>query len=265
MYPEIFNIATPEFLQGLLPARLVFHSYGLMIALGMVTVYQFCLPRVKKYNVDATQLTNLFYLAFASAFIGGKVFYYLQSPQKYINNPQLIFKNLGSGFVFYGSLLFTVPAILFWLKRKKIPLRGFLDILAFVGPIIHTFGRMGCFLVGCCYGKQCDSGLGITFTNTLSKAKPLGTPLYPTQLFDIAVNLSILAVLYFLNKQKKFEGQLFLVYLMMYAVGRSVVEVYRGDAERGFVFGPVSHSQFIAILMVLGSLYFYFRWGKDKN
>ncbi len=260
MYPEIFNIATPEFLRGILPDRLVFHSYGLMIALGLLTVYKFCLPRVKKHGIDATQLTNLFYLAFASAFLGGKIFYYLQNPQKYVDNPQLIFKNIGAGFVFYGSLLFAVPTIIYWVKRKKIPLRNFLDILAFVGPIIHTFGRMGCLLVGCCYGLQCDNGLGITFTNTLSKAKPLGTPLYPTQLFDIAVNLSIIATLYFLNKKKKFEGQLFLVYLMMYAVGRSVVEMYRGDAERGFIFGQISHSQFIAMFLVIGCALVYRKW-----
>ena len=196
MYPEIFNIATPEFLRGILPDRLIFHSYGLMIALGMLAVYSFCLPRVRKYGVDSSKLTNMFYLAFISAFIGGKIFYYLQDPQKYIENPRLIFQNIGSGFVFYGSLLFAVPAIMLWVKKNKIPLRSFLDILAFVGPIVHSFGRMGCFLVGCCYGRACESPIGITFTDELSKAKPLGTALYPTQLFDIAVNLIIIAVLY---------------------------------------------------------------------
>ena len=89
-------------------------------------------------------------------------------------------------------------------------------------------------------------------------------PLYPTQLFDIGVNLIILLVVIFLRKKKQFEGQLFLIYLMLYAVGRSIVENYRGDDARGFLFdGLLSHSQFIAIVIILVCTFVWRKWRKD--
>lgn len=265
MYPELIKFATPEFLRSLLPDQLIIHSYGFMIAVGMITVYFFCIPRVKKYKVDKDQLSNLFSLTFFAAFVGGKLFYYLEDLGKYIEEPSLMFHNMGSGFVFFGSLIFAVPFIIYWLKKRSIPIRGFLDILAFVGPMVHGFGRIGCLLAGCCYGKVCDSAIGISFTNELAKARPLNTPLYPTQLFDIVINILILLTLFYFDKRKKFEGQLFLIYIIMYAIGRSIVEIYRGDEARGFIFGQFSHSQLIAVLLVIGSLIIWKYWSSKPQ
>jgi phosphatidylglycerol:prolipoprotein diacylglycerol transferase len=166
--------------------------------------------------------------------------------------------------VFYGSLIFTVPTIIFWLRKKQVKVRPFMDILAFAAPILHSFGRVGCFLAGCCHGKACDSWLGVTFSHPDTLADFKNVPLYPTQLFDIGVNLIILLVVIFLRKKKQFEGQLFLIYLMLYAVGRSIVENYRGDDARGFLFdGLLSHSQFIAIVIILVCTFVWRKWRKD--
>jgi phosphatidylglycerol:prolipoprotein diacylglycerol transferase len=170
---------------------------------------------------------------------------------------------MGGGFVFYGSLIFAIPTIVWWLRKEKIPVRPFLDILAFIGPVVHSFGRVGCFLAGCCHGKVCDSWMGVTFSNPDSLAAIKNQPLYPTQLFDIVVNLTILGVIFLVQKKQKFDGQLFLIYLMMYAVGRSIVEMYRGDDARGFLFdGAVSHSQFIAACIIVISLVVWEKWSK---
>lgn len=235
-----------------------------MIMLGVLTVYFFMKPRVKKYGMDGDGLSNLIFIAFIAAFAGGKILYYLQSPSTYIEDPSRMLDNLGNGFVFYGSLIATIPVILILLKRKGIPLKEFLDILAFVGPIVHSFGRMGCFLAGCCYGKVCQSGFGITFTNSLSKA-PLNKALHPTQLYDILVNILILVTLFYLEKKKAFNGQLFLIYIVMYAVGRSIVEIYRGDEERGFIIGQLSYSQFIAILLSGAAAIAWMQWRKKPK
>ena len=121
----------------------------------------------------------------------------------------------------------------------------------------------GLLSAGCCHGKACSNFLGVTFSHPDSLANPKNIPLYPTQLFDIGINIIILLVLFWIEKRQKFSGQLMLLYLMMYAVGRSINELYRGDEERGFVLGGLlSHSQFIAICIFAICTVVWFRWRK---
>jgi phosphatidylglycerol:prolipoprotein diacylglycerol transferase len=263
MFPKLFTIAIPEFLQGFLPPYLTLHSYGLLIALGIVAAFYITLRKSKKFGVDMDKLSSLFIWVIVAAFVGGKLFFFLEDIDKYVSNPAAIRGAMGGGFVFYGSLIFAIPTIVLWLRKQKIPVRPFLDILAFVGPVVHSFGRVGCLLAGCCHGKVCDSWIGITFSNPDSLAAIKNVSLYPTQLFDIAVNLTILVVIYFIQKKQKFDGQLFLIYLMMYAVGRSIVEIYRGDEARGFILdGVVSHSQFIAVCILIICAIVWKRWNR---
>jgi phosphatidylglycerol---prolipoprotein diacylglyceryl transferase len=141
-----------------------------------------------------------------------------------------------------------------------------LDIMAVVTCIVHGFGRVGCFMAGCCYGLPTDGFLSVVFSNPVCQAEPLNTPLYPTQLFEATFIFSILILLLILQKQKNFDGQLFLIYLMVYAVGRGILEMFRGDIERGFLIENIlSNSQFISILVISLALYFYLRLSKKKN
>ncbi len=265
MYPELLRLTTPDFLTGLFPREIILHSYGAVIVLGIAVIYFFMKSRVRKYGMSGDELSNLIFYTFISAFVGGKVFYYLQEPGKYLSKPGLMLDNLGAGFVFYGSLLFAVPTILFLIKKKNIDVRSFLDILAYVGPIIHSFGRVGCLLAGCCYGKPTGSDWGLVFSHPLTKAKPMDMALYPTQLMDIGVNLLILIIIAIIQKRQAFSGQLFLIYITIYGVGRSIVEVYRGDSARGFFFDLISHSQMIALVLILISSYFWMKWRKDPQ
>lgn len=266
MFPKLFTFPVPEFLQGFLPASITLHSYGLMIALGVVSAFYVTLKKTKHLGIDSDKLSSLFVWVILAAFVGGKLFFFMEDIGKYAADPSKIRRALGGGFVFYGSLIFAVPTIIWWLRKNKINVRPFLDVLAFAGPIVHSFGRIGCFLAGCCHGKVCDSHLGVTFTHPDSLAAIKNQPLYPTQLFDISVNVIILITVILIKSRKKFEGQLFLIYLMMYGVGRSIVEIFRGDESRGFLFGGLlSHSQFIAICIIAISLWVWNRWKKSDT
>ncbi|MDB9881774.1 prolipoprotein diacylglyceryl transferase [Bacteroidia bacterium] len=266
MFPKLVTISIPEFLQGFLPAHFTLHSYGLMIALGVVAAFFISLRKTKKFGMDADKLSSLFVWVILAAFIGGKLFFFMEDIGKYIADPSLLKRALGGGFVFYGSLIFAIPTIVLWLRKNKIAVRPFLDVLSFAGPVVHSFGRVGCFLAGCCHGKVCSSWLGVTFSNPDSLAAIKNVPLYPTQLFDILVNLFILFTIYLVQKKQKFDGQLFLIYLMMYGVGRSIVELFRGDEARGFLFGgALSHSQFIAIIIIIISLFVWRKWSKNTE
>ena len=265
MFPRLFTLPIPEFLHEILPSHLTLHSYGLMIALGILAAFYIVLKKAKKFGLDSDKVSSLFIWVIAAAFVGGKLFFFMEDIGKYTANPSLIKGAMGGGFVFYGSLIFAIPTIVWWLRRHKVPVRSFLDILAFAGPVVHSFGRIGCFLAGCCHGKVCESWMGVTFSHPNTLAAIKDTPLYPTQFFDIAVNLIILGTVFFIQKKEIFDGQLFLVYLMMYGLGRSIVELYRGDEARGFLFGgAVSHSQFIAVCIIVICAIVWRRWSKSK-
>lgn len=263
MYPRLISFKTPEFLQGFLPDTLSLYSYGFFIALGIFICFLILQRRTKKFGVDSDQLSSIFFWVIVASFVGGRLFFFLEDFQKYASDPSLILRIKGGGFVFYGSLLFAIPTIVIWLRRKKIPVRPFLDEIAIIGPVIHSFGRIGCFLSGCCHGKVCNSAIGVIYNHPETMAEPTGVPLYPTQFFDIGVNLFALAVVFYFLNRKKFDGQLFLLYISIYAVGRSIVEIFRGDEARGFLFdGLLSHSQFLAILILIGAVLLWRSWSK---
>lgn len=264
MFPKLITLPIPEFLRGFFPSHISLHSYGLMIALGVLSAFYVTLYKSKKFGIDADKLSSLFIWVILAAFVGGKLFFFFEDIDKYWGDLAAMKRAMSGGFVFYGSLIFSIPTIVWWLRKEKVPVRPFLDILAFVGPVVHSFGRVGCFLAGCCHGKVCDSWFGVTFSHPDTLAAFKNTPLYPTQLFDIGVNMIILLTVYFIQKKQKFEGQLFLIYLMMYGVGRSIVEIYRGDEARGFLFGgAVSHSQFIAACIIVICVVVWRRWSKN--
>ena len=196
--------------------------------------------------------------------IGGKIFLIFENPSFYLHNP----KNLisGSGFVFYGSLLLAIPVMLWYFKKIKIPVLGMLDVMAIVTCMVHGFGRIGCFMAGCCHGIPTDSFLGVIFTDPRCQAEPLNTPLHPTQLYESFFIFSLMTGLWIYQSRKKFNGQLFLIYLMSYALGRGILELFRGDIERGFIIENIlSNSQFIAILVIGLSAYFYVKLNKKAN
>lgn len=141
-----------------------------------------------------------------------------------------------------------------------------LDVMAVVTCIVHGFGRIGCFMAGCCYGKPTTSMLGVIFIEPTCQAEPLNTPLHPTQLYEAGFIFIILTILLVFKNRRQFEGQFFLIYLMAYATGRGVLELFRGDLERGFVFNDIlSNSQFISLIIISIALYFYVKLKRNAN
>ena len=252
MHPILFDLSS-----------LTIYTYGFCIALGALSGFIYFYTQAKKhYPVTFDQANNLFLLLVSAAVIGGKLFLIFEDPQLYLNQPKRLLS--GSGFVFYGSLLTTIPMMLWYFKKIKIPVWGTLDIIAIVTCLVHGFGRIGCFMAGCCYGIPTDSFLGVVFTDPACQAEPLNVALHPTQLYEVTWIGLVCATLIFLKSKKQFDGQVFLVYLILYAIGRSIIEIFRGDIARGFVIeNYISHSQFISILIISAAVYFYLRMRKQ--
>lgn len=254
MHPVLFEIG-----------GITVYSYGFMIALGVIGAVAYLAIQGKKdVGLTFDQANTLFILIFAAAFIGGKVFLLFEDPSRYLSSPAKLLT--GRGFVFYGSFLFAVPTMLWFFRKHKLNSYKMLDVMAIVTCIVHMFGRIGCFLAGCCYGKPTDGWFSVTYTDEVCQAEPLNTPLFPTQITEAGFIFLVMIVLLVIKSRfQKFYGQLFLLYLILYAIGRSILEIFRGDVARGFIIdGILSHSQFIALLIVLVTAYVYVRWSK-KN
>ena len=265
MWPILFELPFPEWLQKLLPflpEQISFYSYGIFIGLGILSAYWYCSKEFAKYGWSKDRVSNLIIYIIIASFVGGKIFFYLEDLSIYIENPSKLIPT-GSGFVFYGSLLFAIPTLLYFFKKWDVPMLEGMDVMAVATPLLHGIGRIGCFLAGCCHGKECDLPIGVTYNHPLTSADPMNVPLYPTQIFEAIFLFFLAAFIHFILKKKRpFSGQLFLIYVMLYSLFRSVNEIYRGDEERGFIFGDwLSHSQFISALIFIAALgiYIYLR------
>jgi len=247
MYPELFHFA-----------HLTIYTYAFLIGLGTLVAVLYTKWQAKKDFNKLILPMHFFYLIFIMGFLGGKIFYFLENPSKYLENPSLLLNIFSGGYVFYGSYLFILPFIFWYLIKNKIEIWPMLDILAITTTIAHSIGRLGCFFGGCCYGKPTDAITGIVFPTTH------GTAVHPTQLYESLGVFLIMYVLFRLKKRPHFAGQIFLVYLISYAFLRQIIELYRGDV-RGFIIeGYLSHSQLISMIIIAVSSIIYFKL-KFKN
>lgn len=256
MHPVLFEIGSLEI-----------HTYGFLIMMGAVFAYLYMSTAAKKeLGIDPEHIQTLAIYIILAAFVGGKLFFYFEDPSYYFRTPSNMLKGFRQGFVFYGSLVFAIPIAIWFFRKQNWPVWPFMDRLAIAGTIVHAFGRMGCFFAGCCYGLPTEKPWGVTFDDALSQAKPLHTDLHPTQLYEVLNILTIMGILLMLKRHKRFEGQLFLIYVILYSIGRSIVEVFRGDLRRGFIIEDVlSHSQFIALILIGICLWAYRSFSKRKD
>lgn len=165
------------------------------------------------------------------------------------------------GLTYYGGLIGASIAAWFLLKRDRFPFWKAADMAGFAIPLGLTFGRMGCLLAGCCFGAETKLPWGLSFppyspaSEAQAKAQVLTTmkawshPVHPTQIYESAVSLAIAAVcLYVVHPRKRYDGQVMVAFLVLYAVGRFVIEVLRRD-DRGGLLG-LSTSQLIGLGLV---------------
>lgn len=240
MYPELFKIGP-----------FTIHTYGVFVTAGFLLGLGFAVRQAKKEGVPPNKIVDLSFYILLSALIGSRLFYIMINANYYLKNPLDIFRVWEGGLVFYGGLLLTVPTVLWYVKRNALSLWVTADLFAPSLAIGHAIGRIGCFYAGCCYGKPAE-GLpwAVTFTDPQTLAL-VGIPLHPTQLYESLGELTIFFALIALRRHKSFNGQLFVIYVILYSVLRFIVEFFRGDVARGFITQQLSFSQGVSVLIFL--------------
>ena len=155
-----------------------------------------------------------------------------------------IFMVQHGGLVYYGGLIGAALAAILYARVKKLPLWKLADILAPSIALGYVFGRIGCLLNGCCYGRACDLPWAIHFPQG-HETYPNGV--HPTEIYDSLLNLGLYLGLAWLYRRKTFDGQVFAAYLMCYAVTRSIVETFRGDYTPAHLHGGLTPAHLISI------------------
>jgi phosphatidylglycerol:prolipoprotein diacylglycerol transferase len=226
------------------------HGYGFMIGIGFLLALVIGCFRAKRLGLKDEAVIDIAILAGICGFAGAKVLYVIISFKDFIKSPM---KVLGSsGFVVYGGIIAGVLAAAIYCKIKKLSFLQYFDLVMPEVAVAQGFGRLGCFLAGCCYGRPTDAWFGVTFP--ADSMAPSGIALIPTQLFsaagDFVIAAVLLAVAGYMHKSGRqyFDGSIGCLYLVLYGVGRFVIEFFRND-YRGAV-GFLSTSQFISVFIV---------------
>lgn len=242
MYPVLWEIG---------PFRV--YSWGFALALATILAWIGISRRFKEQRLNPDYVIEMLVAMVICGVLGGRVMYIiLYQWQELMADPATVLDiSRGiSGLVWYGSFIGGFLAFLICILYRKLPLMLVTDIESPYLALGYAIVRVGCFMNGCCYGKVTDSAWGVIFAHGGL------LPRYPTQLFSSALNLIIFAILWRLYRQRRFDGQVFSVYLMLYAVYRFLVEFWR---ENSIYFGIFSYAQLVACgLFAAGAvLYMY--------
>lgn len=234
MYNNLFTIG-----------RVTFHTYGLMIAIGILAAFWMAERRSAQKGLNTERIPGLVVVCVISGLAGAKILYLITILPELLRDPQLLKTSLSSGFVIFGGILGGIAGGLIYCRVRKLPGWVWFDMGMPCVALAQGFGRIGCFFAGCCYGVETSGPLAIVFHN--SEFAPNGVPLVPTQLISSAVDF---ALFFFLitydRKWKHADGEVLALYLVLYSLARFIVEFWRGDLIRGAV-GPLSTSQFIGL------------------
>lgn len=215
------------------------HTYGLMMAIGVALGLWFLYEQSKKRGLTAAQVVDAGFYTILISLLGAKLVLFVGNFSYYTRYPGELLSLARSGGVFQGGLAFGVVFALWYFKRKRIPTWEVADIAGPALALGHGFGRIGCFMAGCCYGRACETAVGVKFTSGVAHQLtgiPLNEAIHPVQLYESALNFLNFFVLFLILRRKKFGGEVFSLYIIDYSLIRYFTEFYRGDhPDRAFL------------------------------
>lgn len=233
-------------------------TYGTLLALAFLAALWMATRQARLAGVEPGIVTDLWITSLLAGIVGAKLLLYMLDLDYYLANPRAILTHLRSAGVFYGGLAAAIAAGLILVRRRGASAWLLGDIVAPAIALGQAVGRVGCFAAGCCWGTPSSLPWAVTFTNPRAAeftGVPLEVALHPVQLYLSLADLLLCAILIVVASRKRFTGQVLLLYLILYAILRGLLEVFRGD-PRGALWG-LSTSQIASLLLGLIALWLY--------
>ncbi|MBA3766401.1 MAG: prolipoprotein diacylglyceryl transferase [Acidobacteria bacterium] len=250
MYPELFHI-------GSFPIN----TYGVLLALAFLSALLIAARLAARDGLPRERIYDLGLWMLLAALLGSKILMLWTEPS-YRENPwHLVSLDfLRSGGVFYGGFIGAVVTGYFLIRRYGLPWWKTADAFAPGIALGLGLGRQGCFAAGCCWGKPTTLPWGMRFTELGHEITgvPIDGPLHPTQLYESVAAFLIFFFLLWLHRRRRFDGQVILLFAVLYGVVRFMVEFLRDD-PRGDIAGlttltGLSTSQMISLIIGTGGL-----------
>jgi phosphatidylglycerol:prolipoprotein diacylglycerol transferase len=201
-------------------------------------------------GIEPDRILDLAIWLVVAGLIGSRLFYvFFYDWEHYLAFPLDVFKlSTQAGLVFYGGLIGGILAGGWYVYRNKLPFWNLADVVTPFLALGYGLVRIGCFLNGCCYGKPTDLPWGVVFPGFFQVA------IHPTQLYSCGLSLLLFGITLWLYYHRRFPGQVFLVYLMLYALMRSLVEVFRDNL---LVWGPITIAQLVSLGIFIAAFIVY--------
>lgn len=239
------------------------YGYGLMIAVGIMAAYVTAEYRAKKLRLAGEHIFYLVIWCVLGGFLCSKLLFWITEWREFLENPMFFFRTLGDGFVVFGGIIGGIFSGYLYCRKKGLDFWEYFDLVMPSVALAQGFGRIGCLLAGCCYGRETTGPLSITFQD--SGFAPNGVPLIPTQIYSSILDFFLFFLLLFIARHRKAKGEVAACYLIFYSAGRFILEFFRGDLARGSV-GVLSTSQFIGIFTGLaGAALLFFIRKREKG
>ena len=245
MHPILFEI-------GPIPIG----SYGLCVLLGLLACCLLAPRYARRAGIDPVVGRELLLLVFMAGWVGCRLLNIVLRFDEMLDNPRIVLWLIQQAGVWYGALIGGGLTLVLLARRWKLNVWAVLDMAAIPALLGGGIGRIGCLLSGCCHGKTSDLPWAITYTNPLAHRLHPELPfdaLHPAVLYELVAVLLIALVLDRFGAVQREQGQITLLWVILYGIARMVVELFRGDQIRGTLFGPLSTSQSISLVLVLGA------------
>ncbi|HXT42442.1 MAG TPA: prolipoprotein diacylglyceryl transferase [Candidatus Angelobacter sp.] len=244
---------------------LTIYWYGVFVALGFLAGLWTASRRALRDSIRAESIVDLGPWLILGTLVGARGLYVLSYWREDFSGRPFwqIFNIRGGGLVFYGGLIGASLTCVLYVRWKKLPLWKTADILAPSIALGHAFGRIGCLMNGCCYGRACELPWAIQF--------PYGHATYrnrvhPTEIYEAALDFVLYLFLAWLFRRKRFDGQIFALYLLCYAVLRAFVESFRGDYTTYYLGGHATPAQVLSIFIFMaGALLWWALSGRESK
>lgn len=221
--------------------------YGIFVALGFWLGAWTAARRAPKVSIHPDTVWDLLWVLIVGGIVGARALYVMTYWERDFRHAPWseIFMVHHGGLVFHGGFLVATAAGFSWCAWKKVPAWTMADILAPSLALGHALGRVGCLLNGCCYGRQCELPWAWHYPKV---HETRGLPVHPTQLYESILCLGLAGGLAWGFGRRRFEGQVFAIYLVAYGVLRSVVEMYRGDyPASALTFGVLTPAHWVSL------------------
>ena len=218
------------------------YSYGLSVAVGVLLALFLMTRRAQKEGFPKSdEVLDLAFAILVWGFVGARLFYVLQNLSFYASYPLKIFAVWEGGLIFYGGALASILGFWRTVRKLHLPFWKTLDFIVPYGALAHAFGRIGCFLNGCCYGKACVLSWAVRFPEVAYRV-------HPTQLYEAFYDLALFVFLLVRRKRSRFEGEIGLLYFIFYGMGRYLIEFVRQPA--GWMWMGLTSNQWLSAAII---------------